>query len=726
MPLETTLVRALVHGELRDPFAVLGLHFEGAALFARVWLKGAAQVTIMPRDGGEPLPLKVRDDAGVFESLLSGRKERFAYDLDIVWNSGKRETRPDVYAFWPQLAEFDLDLFRAGHHRNLDEILGAKPMVLDQTSGVRFAVWAPTASRVSVVGDWNGFDGTVQPMRPRGLSGVWELFIPGVAVGALYKYEIRTQEGSLRIKADPYAQECELPPATASRVPKASTHVWSDRAWMGDRKADDLMAKPMAIYEVHLGSWMRGKEPNPCPNYRVLGQKLVRYCLDHGFNYLELLPVAQHPYEGSWGYQVTGQYAPNCRHGTPDDFRWFVDHCHANGIGVIIDFVPGHFPKDDFALRRFDGSACYEYEDEREGEHKTWGTHVFNFRRPEVRNYLIAAALHWLRSYHIDGLRVDAVASMLYRDYDREPGQWVANESGGNANEEAVSFLQELTSVVRSECPWALTMAEESTAWKGVTAPTEWKGLGFHLKWNMGWMHDSLSYLAQDPLMRPGCHNRITFHQWYAYDDRWILPLSHDEVVHGKKSLIDKMPGDWWQRRAQLRMLLGYQVAVPGRKLLFQGGEFGQGREFAWDRSVDWHEADEPDRAGLRAFSGAALKLYQAEPALYERDDQRDGFQWVEDKNARESVLAFLRHAPGKRSILIVCNFTPVPRLHYPLGVPVAGNWTKLLSSDEVRFGGSGIGIGSGTVAQSGSYGHFPAHLTWDLPPLGIVFLGGP
>ncbi len=725
MPLATTIVKALARGEVRDPFAILGLQAEGGPLFLRAWVRGAEAITAVPRDGTAPIVLKPRDDAGLFEAL-TGRTERFAYDLTITYPGLPPVTRPDVYAFWPVVPQFDLDLFRLGHHHHLGDVLGAHPMTIDGVAGVGFSVWAPNAARVSVVGDWNGYDGTAHPMRPRDPYGVWDLFIPGVQVGELYKYEIRTKEGALRIKADPMAWETEKPPATASRVGAPDDFVWSDSAWMTSRRADDLMSKPLAIYEVHLGSWMRGVEPHAWPNYRVLAQKLIRHCQDLGFNAIELLPVAAHPFEGSWGYQVTGQYAPNPRHGTPDDFRWFVDQCHAAGIAVLVDYVPGHFPKDDFALRRFDGTACYEYEDEREGEHKTWGTHVFNYKRPEVRNFLVAAALHWLKRYHIDGLRVDAVASMLYRDYDRDHGSWIPNEEGGNGNLEAVSFLQELTTVVRQECPWALMIAEESTAWKGVTAPTDWKGLGFHLKWNMGWMHDSLGYLAQDSLMRPGCHNRITFHQWYAYDDRWVLPLSHDEVVHGKKSLVDKMPGDWWRKRAQLRLLLGYQVAVPGRKLLFQGGEFGQGREFAYDRRVDWDEAAEPERKGVSDFLRQALTAYQTEPALHARDDHRDGFQWVDDRNAAESVLAFLRRAPGAPPVLVVCNFTPVPRHFYPFGVPMAGDWTVLANSDETRFGGAGLGPTTTVVAVGDAYGIFPAHLRLDLPPLAILLLRAP
>jgi 1,4-alpha-glucan branching enzyme len=482
----------------------------------------------------------------------------------------------------------------------------------------------------------------------------------------------------------------------------------------------------MAIFEVCLGSWMRGQEPDAWPNYRVLASRLVPYLKDLGYTHIELLPLAQHPYEGSWGYQVTGQYAPNSRHGSPDDLRWFVDQCHRAGLAVIVDFVPGHFPKDDFGLARFDGTPCYEYGDPREGEHRGWGTCVFNFRRPEVRNFLIAAALHWCRHYHIDGLRVDAVASMLYRDYDRKPGEWVANEKGSNANEEAKTFLQELTSTVRREYAGVMLYAEESTAWAGVTAPTEMEGLGFHLKWNMGWMHDTLGYLAQDPVMRSGCHNRATFHQWYAYDEKWVLPLSHDEVVHGKRSLIDKLPGDWWRRRAQLRLLLGYQIAVPGRPLLFMGGEFGQGREWDWARSLDWHEAREPERAGITAFLREALRLYRELPPLHARDDHRDGFQWVDCENAAESVLAFLRKAPGQPDVLVGINFTPVPRPDYPLGVWNPGTWTQLLSSDEARFGGGGCCDGQTRDTVHEGRGQFPCTLRVTLPPLGIVFWRAP
>jgi 1,4-alpha-glucan branching enzyme len=726
MPLPDDTVRAIEEARLGDPFAVLGLHAEAGGLCARVWLRGAEQVALVARAGGRPVALRQRAP-GLFEGEVgSGAPFPYALEVRFAGEHAPRLVR-DAYSFWPQLADFDLDLFRAGHHLHLGEVLGAHALTVDGCAGVRFAVWAPNAERVSVVGEWNGFDGRWHPMRRRDPAGVWELFIPAVAPGMLYKYELRARSGELRIKADPFAQAAEHPPATASVVASARPYPWSDAAWLAARTDRPHLSRPMAIYECHLGSWMRGPEPGATwPSYEELATRLIAHCRDFAFTHLELLPVAQHPYEGSWGYQVTGQYAPNSRHGGPEDFKRFVELMHQAGIAVIVDFVPGHFPKDDFALARFDGEPCFEYADPREGEHKGWGTCVFNFRRPEVRNYLIAAALHWLREFHIDALRVDAVSSMLYRNYDRSAGEWVPNEEGGIANLEAVSFLQELTSTVHREFPGVLMIAEESTAWQGVTAPTALQGLGFDLKWNMGWMHDTLRYLAQDPIMRPGCQEWITFHQWYAYDDRWVLPLSHDEVVHGKKSLLDKMAGDYWQRVAQLRLLYGYQVAVPGRPLLFQGAEFGQGREWAWDRRVDWGEGEEPLRRGLGDFLRAALRVYAAEPALHVRDDFRDGFQWVDCENRQESVLAFLRKAPGAPDVLVACNFTPQPRHRYALGVPVAGRWTVLLDSDHPRFAGSGVVNPTAVAAEARPHGVFAATLTLDLPPLGLVLLRAP
>jgi 1,4-alpha-glucan branching enzyme len=726
MPLAAEIVSALIEGRLGDPFAVLGAHPEGDGVWVRALVRGARRVTVVPSTG-RPVALAQRDALGLFEGRVAAGGAPIAYELEVETADGAVARSRDPYSFWPQIPDYDLGLFQAGHHLHLGDVLGAHCASVDGCAGVRFAVWAPNAQRVAVIGDWNGFDARFHPMRRRDPAGVWELFIPGVRPGMLYKFALRARSGELRIKADPFAASSERPPATASVVVAPDGYRWGDAAWLARRRGRDHLANPMAIYEVHLGSWLRGPEPGDTwPGYAELADRLIAHCRRFHFTHLELLPVAQHPYEGSWGYQVTGQYAPNSRHGSPEDFQVFVDRCHQAGIGVIIDYVPGHFPKDDFALARFDGGACFEYEDPREGEHKTWGTHVFNFRRPEVRNFLIAAGLHWLRRFHIDALRVDAVSSMLYRNYDREEGEWTRNEEGGISNLEAVSFLQELTSTVHRECAGVLMIAEESTAWQGVTAPTAMQGLGFDLKWNMGWMHDTLSYLAQDPLMRPGVHDRITFHQWYAYDDKWVLPLSHDEVVHGKKSLLDKMSGDYWRRVAQLRLLYGYQVAVPGRPLLFQGAEFGQGREWGWERRVDWDEAEEPLRAGLGRFLAAVLGLYAEEKALHARDDHRDGFQWVDCENRQESVLGFLRKAPGAPDVLVACNFTPIPRHDYPLGVNTRGTWTRLIDSDAAEFGGSGVVNPLEIGTRDEQRGVFPATLRVTLPPLGMVMLRGP
>jgi 1,4-alpha-glucan branching enzyme len=728
MPLSDAAVRALLEARCGDPFSILGMHAAGGVVEVRTFLREAVSVSVVMRGSGVVTPLTQRAAEGLFEGVIPDLSQPAPYDLEVRFQGGARTHRlRDPYVFWPQLSDFDLDLFKLGRHHHLGDVLGAHCMTVDGVAGVRFAVWAPNAQRASVVGDWNGFDGRFHPMRRREPYGVWELFIPGVQPGMRYKFELMARSGELRVKADPFARAAEQPPATASLVEMPDAYSWRDETWLKERRGRDHMANPMAIYECHLGSWMRGPEGGDTwPNYRVLAPKLIAHCKRFGFTHIEFLPLAQHPYEGSWGYQVTGQYAPNSRHGSSDDLRWMIDEFHAAGIGVLVDFVPAHFPKDDFALARFDGEACFEYGDPREGEHRTWGTCVFNFRRPEVRNFIVAAAMHWLRRFHIDGLRVDAVSSMLYRDYDRKEGEWVANEQGGNANFEAVSFLQELTATVHQQFPGVLMIAEESTAWQGVTAPTHLQGLGFDLKWNMGWMHDTLSYMGQDPVMRAGCHDRITFHQWYAYDDKWVLSLSHDEVVHGKRSLLDKMPGDYWRKLAQLRLLYGWQVGVPGRVLLFQGAEFGQGREWAWASCMPWDEAEQPERAALGRWLAAVLKLYASEGALHRRDDHRDGFRWVDCENRRESVLAFLRCAPGCPDILVACNFTPVPRPGYVLGVPAAGGWTRLLDSDHPDFGGSGMVNPDVVDAWAEARGVFPASLTIDLPPLGVVFLKGP
>lgn len=716
---------SLVRAQCGDPFAILGMHPDGdGGQSIRVWWRGARALRWRRRDGDRSeIPLRRVHEDGLYEGHLPDYPEAVPYEILVDAGDGVYVPHRDPYSFWPQLSDFDLERIQAGQHHHLEQVLGAHLCQVDGAWGVRFAVWAPDAQRVSVIGDWNGFDGRYHPMRKRHPVGVWELFIPQVAPGMLYKYDVLGCDGIARAKADPCARVAEIPPATASIVAEPDEYQWHDDAWMQARPDSEWWRQPMAIYEVHPGSWQRGDNDQHL-SWTEMGQRLVEHCRNCGFTHVEFLPLSAHPYEGSWGYQVSGYFAPNSRHGSPLELKAMVDMLHQAGIGVIVDFVPAHFPKDAFALARFDGTACYEYADPREGEHKEWGTLIFNYKRPEVRNFLLASALFWLREFHIDGLRVDAVSAMLYRNYDRSEGEWLRNEEGGNANLEAVSFLQELNATVHNLFKGVVTCAEESTAWQGTTAPTEWQGLGFDLKWNMGWMHDTLRYLSQDPVMRSGSHNLITFHQWYAYDEKWILPLSHDEVVHGKGSLLDKMRGDYGQRLASLRLLYGYQVAVPGRKLLFQGAEIGQGREWSWQRSIDWHEGEFPERQNLCRFLSAALALYGKEAALHGNDDQRAGFQWVDDQNPRESILAFLRRAPGARDVLVACNFTPVPRHAYPLGLPQGGAWEVLLNSDEQRFGGSGSGA-SGTLvsSESESLDGWPAMLRLPLAPLSICFL---
>ncbi|MDA3960521.1 MAG: 1,4-alpha-glucan branching protein GlgB [Planctomycetota bacterium] len=726
MILDDATVAALLEARHGDPFSVLGPHRgpDGHIHFV-ILQREATAVRLRPRDGGEAITLTQRAE-GLFEGTYPA-EQVFAYELLVTrsWHPDEERVERDPYGFWLQLSEWDLDRFREGRHHDVEQVLGARPHRVDGCAGTLFAVWAPAAESVGVAGDWNGFDGRWHPMRLRHPYGVWELFIPGVSPGAHYKYQVSGRDGRVRAKADPYARMCEVPPATASIVAPRPAFAWNDGEWLKRRGERDSASEPMAIYEVHIGSWQRDVEDGRI-GYREMADQLVRHCQDCGFNWVEFLPLAAHPFEGSWGYQVTGQYAPNSRHGSPDDLRYLVDALHAANIGVIVDYVPAHFPKDDFALATFDGHPCYEYGDPKEGEHKGWGTLIFNYRRPEVRNYLIGAALYWLREFHIDALRVDAVSAMLYRNYSREEGEWIANEHGGIENVEAVEFLKEFNATVHLLFPGVITIAEESTAWVGVTRSPEEGGLGFDLKWNMGWMHDTLRYLGQDPVMRSGVHDWITFHQWYAYDERWVLPLSHDEVVHGKGSLLDKAVGaDYEQRLAQLRLLQGWQVGVPGRPLLFQGGEWGQGREWSWERNLDWDEAREPGRKGAMAFGADVRRIYAAHPALSRADDQRDGYRWVDCENRQESVIAFLRQAHDCAPVMCVFNFTPVDRPNYPLGVPSNGPWRVLICSDAAHYGGTGGGPTADAELNCTGEGldGWAGVVRLDLPPLSCVFV---
>ena len=617
-----------------------------------------------------------------------------------------------------KLGELDLHLVGEGRHEQVYEKLGAHVT----EAGVAFAVWAPNATKVSVVGDWNDWNGGANPMEQRGVSGIWETFVEDVPEGALYRFEITTREGRLLMKSDPYAFATEKPPGNASRVFRPR-HEWGDDDWLERRRAADPLDGPMSIYEVHLGSWRRTPD-NQTLDYHQLGEQLGTYAADMGFTHVELLPVMEHPYSGSWGYQVTGYFAPTARFGTPDDFRAFVDRLHAQGIGVILDWVPAHFPRDDWALARFDGTALYEHEDPRRGAHPDWGTLVFNFGRNEVRNFLLSNALYWLREHHADGLRVDAVASMLYLDYSRRPGEWIPNEFGGREDLDAVAFLQQVSEVVHAREPGVIAAAEESTAWPGVSRPVYLGGLGFGFKWNMGWMHDTLDYFQRDPVYRNFHHHQLTFALMYAFSENFILPLSHDEVVHGKRSLVDKMPGDRWQKLANLRALYAFMWAHPGKKLLFMGGEFAQWQEWNAEASLDWHLLEDRDHQGVQTLVRDLNRIYCDTPALWEIDFEPAGFRWLEPNDAAANVLAFARVGRDpERQLVCVCNLSPVPRYGYRVGMPLQCRWREVVNTDSAFYGGSGVGNLGAVEAERRPWHDQPYSTELTLPPLGVVWL---
>ena len=632
------------------------------------------------------------------------------------------EWQNDPLRFESTLGELDLHLISQGTHERLWNVLGAHERVVSGMAGTSFAVWAPNAQAVSVVGDFNAWDGRRCPLRSLGSSGIWEVFLPGVGAGALYKFEIRTREGLLRVKTDPLAREMERSPGTASRV-TSSTYAWRDEAWLRARAKGDIARQPVSIYEVHLGSWARVLEDQGrMLSFRELAPRLVEHARHFGFTHLELMPVAEHAYYPSWGYLITGYFAPTSRYGTPDDFRYFVDHCHQNGIGVLIDWVPAHFPKDDYALRRFDGSALYEHEDPRRGEHPDWGTLIFNLGRTEVNNFLTANALYWLVEFHVDGLRVDAVASMLYLDFSRKDGQWLPNEFGGRENLQAVQFLQAVNTLVHDQAPGAFTVAEESTAWRGVTAPPKDGGLGFDFKWNMGWMHDTLDFFAQDPINRKYAMDRVTFSMVYEYTERFINSISHDEVVYGKRSMLAKMPGDLWQQFANLRLLLAYQYTRPGKQLLFMGTEFAQQNEWNFDTSLDWHLAAQPRHQAMQTYVAELGRLYVATIALWQRDPDPEGFEWIDCTDREQTVISYLRKSAAGH-VLVVLNFTPAPRENYRIGVPTSRSYRTLLSSDDSRFGGSGMGPNARFHSQSEPWHGRAQSLLLTLPPLAALIL---
>jgi len=715
---------ALISGDHGSPFDLLGAHVldNGQTLIRALRPHASALTLLLPDDERAPMQ-KIRPE-GLFEVTVAATIEG-VYRLEERGTTGIVKTVYDAYAFKPIMGELDEYLFREGKHLNSYDYMGAHLTDINGVQGTRFAVWAPNAFSVSVIGDFNDWDGRVHPMMLHGETGIWELFIPYVIEGALYRYRIRSSNMGYRAdKSDPYAFYSEVRPRNASVVASLQHHEWRDFDWMAKRASSlDPLDQPMSIYEVHLGSW-RHNEDGTWYGYRKLAETLVPYVKELGYTHIELMPVAEHPFDASWGYQVTGYFAPTSRYGRPADFMYFVDQCHQNGIGVILDWVPAHFPKDGHALSYFDGTHLYEHSDARKGEHPDWGTYIFNYGRNEVRNFLIANALFWLKTYHIDGLRVDAVSSMLYLDFSRKQGEWVPNEFGGNENLEAVSFVREVNSLIYQEAPGTMIIAEESTAWAMVSRPVYIGGLGFTFKWNMGWMHDTLDYLEKDPIFRRYNHHKLTFSMVYAFNENFVLSLSHDEVVHGKKSLIEKIPGDWWQKFASLRLLYGYQWTHPGKKLLFIGQEFGQWREWSEARQLDWDLLDHETHRGLKRWMTDLNAVYTAQPALYQHDFDAKGFRWIDADDSDNSVFAYIRFADDPKDfVVIAANFTPVPRYAYRLGVPEAGHYIEVLNSDSGHYGGSDVGNSGGVDSEVGESHSLPHSVTLTIPPLGMLML---
>ncbi|HEB58459.1 MAG TPA: 1,4-alpha-glucan branching protein GlgB [Gammaproteobacteria bacterium] len=708
----------IIEARHHDPFEVLGPHEHGGQVSLCAHLPWAESVEI--EELGESL---ARID-GTDLFLWQGRAGTLPPHYHLRWQSkdGHWQSHVDPYSFAPLLSDFDMHLFGEGHHWHIYRILGAHLCTVDGIDGVRFATWAPNAERVSVVGDFNRWDGRCHPMRVRGASGLWELFIPGLPDGSLYKFEIRNRDsGQIMLKTDPYGQAFELRPLTAAVVHDDSRYQWGDAEWQKMRAATDWLHRPVSIYEVHPGSWRR-RGDGGFLDYRELAHRLVEHVTALGFTHIELMPITEHPLDASWGYQTTGYFAPTRRFGEPDDFRYFVDYCHQHGIGVLLDWVPAHFPRDDFGLARFDGTALYEHEDPRRGEHRDWGTLIYNYGRPEVRNFLIASANFWLEEYHLDGLRVDAVASMLYLDYSREPDDWSPNIYGGNENLEAIDFLRQLNDVTHGEHPGTLMIAEESTAWPQVSRPTWLGGLGFTLKWNLGWMHDTLDYMQKDPVHRHFHHDQLTFGLLYAFTENFVLPFSHDEVVHGKRSLLYRMPGDEWQRFANLRLLYTYMYTYPGAKLLFMGNELAQGDEWNHDGELDWYLLEFPLHRGVHTLLADLNRVYRAEPALHACSFEARGFEWIDCHDASQSVLSYLRRG-NDEMVVVVLNFTPIPRHHYRIGLPAAGTWREILNSDSTYYAGSNCGNYGELHSEDIPWMNRPCSLELSLPPLGGVIL---
>ncbi len=718
-------INLIIDAKHHNPFSFLGFHQENTEKgldelnVFRSFLPYASEVSVKTKKGWRKA--KKTHDVGFFE-WRGAHEVRVPCEIRIKQNDQIFETL-DVYSFSPMITSDELHLFGEGNLKEAYKTLGAQFCENQGVPGVRFAVWAPNAERVSVVADFNDWDGRVHAMRSHGLSGVWEIFIPNVSGDALYKFEIRQQHtGNVLVKTDPYGFRFEPRPGTAAKVSILNKYQWQDQTWLKRRGQEDWLHAPFNCYEVHLGSWKRNAN-GEFLNFSELADQLINYVKEMGYTHIELMPVSEHPLNESWGYQTTGYFGVTNRYGNPDDFRYFVDACHQANIGVILDWVPGHFPKDDWALARFDGTALYEHEDPRLGEHQDWGTYIFNYGRNEVRNFLISNAYYWLNEFHIDGLRVDAVASMLYLDYSRKPDQWLPNKFGGRENIEAIEFLKQLNLMVHQDFPGAFTIAEESTSWPMISRPIYSGGLGFSMKWNMGWMNDTLSYFENDPIHRRYHNNQLTFGQLYAYSENFVLPFSHDEVVHGKHSLLDKMPGDTWQKFANLRLLATYQMSSPGKKLNFMGNEFGQGREWNVNSSLDWHLLNESWHQGIKLANHDLNHLYKNIPALHELDFQPEGFEWIECQDADQSVLSYVRRDRNQGFIVAIFNFTPVPRYHYRLGVPQAGVYEEIFNSDSHYYGGSNISNGSEINTDSIAWMGRLQSILITLPPLSGMIL---
>ncbi len=716
-------VSRFVRGIHSDPFRVLGPHRVGEDLEIRVFRPDALSVDILlDREPDKPIAAERIQQEGFFLATVSGATRDLPYHVRITDRDGSQHVTRDPYQYGPIMGEVDLHLFAEGQHWKIYEKFGAHLLTIGDAAGVYFAVWAPNAQRVSVLGDFNNWDGRVNPMRKLLDAGVWELFLPGIKQGAHYKFEIRTQTNAVLLKSDPFAFFNQHGKATASLVYDLERYTWNDGEWMEARRTKNWPQSPINIYEVHLGSWRRKtEEGNRQLSYLELAEELLPYVVEMGYTHIELLPVAEHPFEGSWGYQVTNYYAPTSRFGPPDDFRHFVDKCHQAGIGVIMDWVPAHFPKDAHALAEFDGTDLYEHLDPRQGEHQDWGTLIFNYGRNEVRNFLIGNALFWLDRYHIDGLRVDAVASMLYLDYSRKPGQWIPNVYGGRENLDAIHFLKQFNEVCYERFPGIMTIAEESTDWPGVSRPVYLGGLGFGFKWNMGWMHDFLQYMSIDPIYRRYHHGNITFSLLYAFQENFILVLSHDEVVYGKRSLLSKMPGDEWQKFANLRMFLAWMYGQPGKKLLFMGGEFGQRNEWNHDTNLDWELLKLPRHDGMCRLVQHLNYVYKSEPALWQLDDTYEGFDWIDFHDADNSVVSFLRKSREGDIVAFVVNATPVVRYNYRLGVPEAGFYREIINTDAETYGGSNVGNLGGVQSEDLPWMGREHSVLIQLPPLATV-----